>query len=65
MLLAASSYARLLGVNGESALRDAIDRFDLRYRRLEQELAGRGIDAREADPQLLEAAWCRAKVQEP
>lgn len=64
MLLAASSYARLLGVNGESALRDAVDRFALRYRRLEQELAERGIDAREADPQLLAAAWCRAKAHD-
>jgi len=65
MLLAASSYARLLGVSGETALRDAIERFDRRYRHVERELAARGMHTGEADRELLSDAWRRAKLREP
>ncbi len=64
MLLAASSYARLLNVNGEIALRDAVDRFEKRFRHVECDLRERNIDGQSADDQILAEAWQRAKDAE-
>jgi ATP diphosphatase len=58
LLFAAVNYARHLGVEPEGALRDAIARFEQRFRKVE-ELANKPLNEMTIDE--LEALWQRAK----
>ena len=58
MLFAVVNYARHLDVNPETALREAIARFEKRFRKVE-ELADKSLKDMNIDE--LEALWQRAK----
>jgi len=58
LLFAVVNYARHLGVEPESALREATARFEMRFRKVE-ELADKPLS--EMDIDALEALWQRAK----
>jgi MazG family protein len=53
--------ARKLGVDPETALRDANAKFERRFRAVEQQLAGKGSSVYEADLDAMEAEWQEAK----
>jgi MazG family protein len=69
VLFAASSHARLLRMNGETALQSALDRFQQRFEAVEAEFAARGRSMSDAPLDELQHAWERAKeadaVSEP
>jgi ATP diphosphatase len=58
LLFAAVNYARHLGVNPETALREATARFESRFRKVEK-LAEKPLKEMSLDE--LEALWQRAK----
>ena len=58
LLFSVLNYARHLDVDPEAALRDAADRFERRFRKVEQ-MAERPLDTMNIDE--LEALWERAK----
>lgn len=60
LLLALVSYARFLGLEPESALREAVDRFDRRFRRMERIVGEGSRSANELAPSELLEAWNRA-----
>ncbi len=64
VLFAASSFARLSGLNGEMLLHAALNRFERRFRELEAELENRGKAPANMAPEELEASWQRAKAAE-
>jgi len=53
--------ARKLGVDPETALRDANAKFERRFRAVEQQLADKGSSVHEADLDAMEAEWLTAK----
>jgi nucleoside triphosphate diphosphatase len=59
LLFSVVNYARHLGVNPETALREATARFETRFRKVE-ELAGKSLKDMTLDE--LEALWQRAKT---
>ena len=61
LLLAASSFARHLGVDAETALRRANLRFEARFRALESLASARGLDPSRLDPAALDALWEEVK----
>jgi MazG family protein len=61
LLFALSQAARHLGVNAETALRDANAKFERRFRLIESYLAADGRTPADADMEQLEALWVRAK----
>jgi len=60
-LFALASLARRAGISAELALRRALERFIVRFRRVEKELAARGRSAHQATLEELEALWQEAK----
>lgn len=65
LLFAATSLARHHGVDAETALRRASNRFERRFRAVEQRMADQGRDCAEADLQELEGHWQQVKADEP
>jgi len=63
VLFALANLARHLGVHSEGALQGASDRFARRYRRIEDELRGRGSDISKETPAELDRLWQRAKKE--
>lgn len=61
LLLACTSLARLAGLDAEAALHKASDKFDDRFRTLEQFAAEQGRDTTELELAELERLWTRAK----
>lgn len=61
VLFSTVNLARHLGVDPEIALRGSVDRFMLRFRAVETELATSEIDLAEASADQLDQAWERAK----
>src|SRR5690606_9361914 len=61
LLLAASSFARHLGVDAETALRRANRRFEARFRALEALARARGQDPARLDAAALDALWEEVK----
>jgi uncharacterized protein YabN with tetrapyrrole methylase and pyrophosphatase domain len=57
LLFSLANVARWLGVDAESALRLACDRFARRYAAMEQEARTRGLDLWEITPHEQEALW--------
>jgi tetrapyrrole methylase family protein/MazG family protein len=62
LLTVVVNLARWLGVDAESALRSANDRFCRRFRMLEQLAAQRGLDLNALDIHALDALWEEAKT---
>lgn len=61
LLLAASSFARHLGVDAETALRRANLRFEARFRALEALATARGLDPSRLDAAALDGLWEEVK----
>jgi len=64
LLFSIVNLARHLGVDAESAVRGSTDRFEARFRRVEAEARGAGLDLRAADEATQDALWARAKAEE-
>ena len=58
LLFSVVNYARHLGIDPETALRKAADRFEIRFRKVE-DIAGKPLS--EMDIDALETLWQRAK----
>jgi nucleoside triphosphate diphosphatase len=65
VLFSVVNLSRHLGVDPESALRRANERFARRYRHVERELARLGEQATGAEPELLDRLWAAAKAENP
>ncbi len=63
LLFAVVNLVRLLGLDPEQVLRRANDRFELRFRTMEKQLAEAGTDPRGLDLDAWEEAWLRAKEE--
>lgn len=61
VLFAAVNLARWLGIDADSALREANLRFTRRFQKLETLAQERGIDLAQADLDMLEQLWQEAK----
>lgn len=64
LLFAAASLARHHGVDAETALRRACDRFERRFRGVEQRMADHGRAFDDADLDELEGHWQQVKLDE-
>ncbi|MEX1080914.1 MAG: nucleoside triphosphate pyrophosphohydrolase [Halofilum sp. (in: g-proteobacteria)] len=64
LLFAAASLARHHGVDAETALRRASDRFERRFRGVERRMAEHGRDFADADLEELEGHWQQVKAEE-
>ncbi|HEX9706337.1 MAG TPA: nucleoside triphosphate pyrophosphohydrolase [Steroidobacteraceae bacterium] len=65
LLFSIVNLARHLGLDPETALRHANERFARRYRHLEQSLARLGQPTGSAAPELLDRLWAAAKAENP
>jgi tetrapyrrole methylase family protein/MazG family protein len=61
LLFATASYARLNGLNADNLLSGALQRFVVRFGKLESEFRDRGVDIHDATPAELDEAWERVK----
>ncbi len=64
VLLVCTNLARRLGVNSETALRKANQRFESRFRYIESQLSQQGRYVKDQDLGSLQRLWERAKRQE-
>jgi nucleoside triphosphate diphosphatase len=64
LLFAVANLARHLGVDGESALRQANAKFERRFCAIEDALCARGQRLEDASLEEMEALWQRAKAGE-
>jgi MazG family protein len=64
VLFATVNLARKLGLDAESALRAATDRFGSRFAHLEEALAAQGRAVRDASPEEQDRLWEAAKAAE-
>jgi MazG family protein len=64
VLFATVNLARKLGLDAESALRAATDRFGRRFAHLEESLAAQGRAVRDASPEEQDRLWEAAKAAE-
>ncbi len=64
LLFALTSLGRHLGVDAESALRGATEKFAGRFRRVEAILRERGLDPARMTPEELDRLWREAKAVE-
>jgi nucleoside triphosphate diphosphatase len=65
LLLSVANLARKLGVEPESALRRATDRFERRFESMERAVQSQGRAVRDVPLEELEAEWQRVKQDEP
>ena len=65
LLFAIANLARKLGVEPESALRQADDKFARRFTELEHRFAARGESLKDAGLARMEEEWGRIKDAEP
>jgi len=63
LLFSIANLARKLGIEPESALRKANDKFSARFEALEQAFESRGQSIHDATLEEMEAEWQRIKVQ--
>ena len=63
-LFALVNLARKLGLDAESALRGATDRFGRRFAHVEESLAAQGKAVRDASPEEQDRLWEAAKAKE-
>jgi nucleoside triphosphate diphosphatase len=64
LLFAAANLARHLGVDGETALRRANQKFERRFRAIEEALRAAGRNLEDASLEEMEELWQRAKARE-
>ncbi len=64
VLFAVANWARHLGVDPEEALRQANNKFERRFRAMEQLAAERCLALDALDPRAWEALWCEVKARE-
>ncbi|MBS0893577.1 hypothetical protein JK211_05980 [Tatumella sp. JGM130] len=64
LLFATVNLSRHLGSKAETALQKANDKFEKRFRQVEQIIAGQGLSLPEATLSQMEAAWQQVKQQE-
>ena len=64
LLFACVNLARKMGVDSETALLAAVNKFSKRFRLMEKDLADRGLDMRGQTLEFLDALWEKAKGQE-
>ncbi len=64
ILFLLANYGRMLGINSEEALRQCNNKFESRFRGLESDLKGKGINISEASLQQMEKAWNEQKLKE-
>jgi len=62
LLFAIANLARKLGIEPESALRRANQKFTARFSALEQHMAAKGRSLQDATLEELEAEWQRLKT---
>ncbi|WP_026377501.1 nucleoside triphosphate pyrophosphohydrolase [Aestuariibacter salexigens] len=63
LLFAVVNLSRHLGVDAETALRKANNKFERRFRHLEQSVSDDSVDLRTLSLEQLESYWCEAKSQ--
>lgn len=63
VLFALVNVARLMKIDSESAMRQAIDKFDARFRALEKVFETEGRDLEKASLEEMDAVWDRIKHQ--
>ena len=64
LLLVIVNVGRRLGIDTETALRAAADKFRRRFGRVEEQAAERGVALRDLDFEALDALWDAAKAEE-
>lgn len=64
ILFLLANYGRMLGINSEEALRQCNNKFERRFRGLEQDLKNEGSSVDAATLEEMEAAWNRQKLKE-
>lgn len=65
LLFSIANLARKLGIEPESALRKANEKFSARFEALEHNFEARGQSVHDATLEEMEAEWQRVKVDEP
>lgn len=65
LFFALANFARKLDIDPEEALRDTNDKFERRFRYIEDELVRQGRSPSEASLDEMEAIWQRAKTLDP
>ncbi len=65
VLFTVANLARTLGLDPEACLRHANAKFQRRFETMERAIESEGRSLGEADPAEMEAAWQRAKRQDP
>jgi MazG family protein len=65
LLFSIANLARKLGIEPESALRKANEKFSARFEKLERAFESRGQTVHDATPEEMEAEWQTIKVLEP
>ncbi|MDQ3350261.1 MAG: nucleoside triphosphate pyrophosphohydrolase, partial [Acidobacteriota bacterium] len=63
LLFTIASLARQLGIEPESALRKANEKFSARFEQVEQALEARGSSVHDASLEEMEAEWQRLKAR--
>ena len=58
------NLARKLNLDPEEALERTNGKFRSRFRKIEREVARRGLTLEEAGPELMERLWDEAKTEE-
>lgn len=64
LLFVMANVARHLGIDAETALRGANEKFTRRFRHIEEQLASRGKAPEDSDLQEMDALWDEAKAHE-
>ena len=64
LLFACVNLARKLGVDSETALLGAVNKFSRRFRLMEKDLTDKGLDMRGQTLEFLDALWEKAKGRE-
>ncbi len=58
------NFGRMLGINSETALRNCSDKFERRFKGLENDLKAKGVEMVDATLPQMEAAWDAQKLKE-
>ncbi len=64
LLFVLANFARMQGINPETALRDANNKFDRRFKGLEADLKETGIELQDASLDQMTQGWDQQKVKE-
>ncbi len=59
-----ANYARMLGINSEEALRKCNNKFERRFRGVEQDIKSQGLNISSATLEQMESSWEKQKAKE-